>query len=127
MTNPTQDNVEIIRAFMAAWSRLDPEELASFFTDDGVYHNIPTGPVAGREAVQQFIAGFSGNWTETTWEIATLIGSGDTVVCERLDRTRTSAGDVDLPCVGIFEMRGGKISVWRDYFDLSTFMNAMSG
>jgi limonene-1,2-epoxide hydrolase len=47
------------------------------------------------------------------------------VVAERLDRTKTSLGDVDLPCTGVFEMEGGKIKVWRDYFDLNTFMSAM--
>ena len=121
------DNAAVIREFMAAWSRLDAEELAGYFTDDGVYHNIPAQPVAGREAVQQFIAAFSATWTETVWDIHTLIADGDVVVCERTDRTKTTQGDVDLPCVGVFEMRDGKIAVWRDYFDLSTYMNAMQG
>ncbi|MEE4301970.1 MAG: SgcJ/EcaC family oxidoreductase [Pseudomonadales bacterium] len=121
------DNAAVIREFMAAWSRLDAEELAGYFTDDGVYHNIPAQPVAGREAVQQFIAGFSATWTETVWDIRTLIAEGDVVVCERTDRTKTTQGDVDLPCVGVFEMRDGRIAVWRDYFDLSTYMNAMTG
>lgn len=121
------DNAAVIRDFMAAWSRLDAEELAGYFTEDGVYHNIPTGPVAGREAVRQFIAGFSASWTETVWDIQTLVAEGDVVVCERTDRTKTTQGDVDLPCVGIFEMRDGRIAVWRDYFDLSTYMNAMTG
>jgi len=52
---------------------------------------------------------------------------GDVVIAERLDRTRTSTGDVDLPCVGVFEMVDGKISIWRDYFDMATFTSAMQG
>jgi limonene-1,2-epoxide hydrolase len=32
---------------------------------------------------------------------------------------------VDLPCAGVFEMQGGKIKVWRDYFDLGTYVKAM--
>lgn len=27
----------------------------------------------------------------------------------------------NLPIVGVFEIRGGKISAWRDYFDLATW------
>ncbi|MEC7368353.1 MAG: limonene-1,2-epoxide hydrolase family protein [Pseudomonadota bacterium] len=42
-----------------------------------------------------------------------------------MDRTKTQRGNVDLPCFGVFEMEGGKIKVWRDYFDLGTFMKAM--
>jgi len=34
-------NEAVVRAMLAAWSRLDPDEIASFFTDDIVYDNIP--------------------------------------------------------------------------------------
>jgi limonene-1,2-epoxide hydrolase len=46
------DNDTIIREFIDAWSRLDPEELCSYFTEDGVYHNMPSGPVGGRGNVK---------------------------------------------------------------------------
>jgi len=45
------ENEKIIREFIAAWSNLDATELASYFTDDGVYHNMPSGPVQGRENI----------------------------------------------------------------------------
>ena len=121
------DNAAIVRDFIRAWSRLDPDELAEYFTEDGIYHNIPIDPVAGRDNVRQFIAGFSASWTATDWEIVSLMADGDTVVCERVDRTKTEQGEVDLPCCGVFEMRDGRIRVWRDYFDLGTFMQAMEG
>ncbi len=120
------DNEEIIRSFIAAWSRLDPEELSSYFTEDGVYHNMPTGPVGGRENVKKMIAGFIGPWTETRWDILNLVSAGDVVIAERLDRTRAGGKTVDLPCTGVFEMQNGKIRVWRDYFDLGTYAKAMS-
>jgi len=119
-------NAEIIREFFEAWSRLDPEELASYFTEDGVYHNVPVGPVAGRANVQQMIAGFIASWTETRWEVLHILSAGDVVIAERVDRTRAGDKAVDLPCVGVFEMKNGKISVWRDYFDLATYTKAMA-
>lgn len=118
-------NEQVIRDFVAAWSRLDADELASFFTEDGVYHNVPTQPVAGRENVCRFIAGFVSGWTSTDWEITHLIVSGDTVVAERVDRTMAGDKPVNLPCCGVFEMEGGRIKVWRDYFDMATYMNAL--
>jgi len=30
-------NSDIIRAFVSAWSRLDADELADYFTEDGTY------------------------------------------------------------------------------------------
>jgi limonene-1,2-epoxide hydrolase len=119
------DNVSIIREFIDAWSSLDAERLAGYFTDDGTYHNMPAQAVSGRENVEKFIAGFLATWTETQWDVLNIVGDGDLVIAERLDRTKTTAGDVDLPCVGVFEMEDGRIKVWRDYFDLGTYMNAM--
>ena len=118
-------NSEIVEEFVKAWSNLDAKELASYFTEDGTYHNIPAQPVSGRDNVEQFIRGFLATWTETVWDIVSIGESGDTVYCERVDRTKTTAGDVDLPCCGVFEMRDGRIHVWRDYFDMGTFINAM--
>ena len=51
--------IEVVRRFCAAWSdNVGPVELAAFFTDDAVYHNIPFTPVAGREAIADNIASF---------------------------------------------------------------------
>ncbi|MGD8833021.1 MAG: SgcJ/EcaC family oxidoreductase [Pseudomonadales bacterium] len=120
------DNVAVIREFIDAWSSLDADRLAAYFTEDGTYHNMPTGPVSGRDSVRDFIRAFLSTWTETRWDVIQILGQGDLVFAERVDRTKTTQGDVDLPCVGVFEMEGGLIRVWRDYFDLSTYMNAMS-
>ncbi len=120
------DNQKIIREFIEAWSRLDPDELSSYFTEDGVYHNMPSGPVAGRENVRKMIAGFIGSWTETQWDVLNLVSAGDVVIAERLDRTKAGDKAVDLPCTGVFELENGRIKVWRDYFDLGTYAKAMS-
>jgi len=121
-----KSNIEIIRNFIASWSNLNAGELANYFTDDGCYHNMPAKPVRGKENVEQFISMFLHNWTETTWEIIHIAENENAVFCERLDKTKTKAGNVDLPCFGVFEMEGGKIKEWRDYFDMNTFINAMN-
>ena len=120
------DNEKIIREFIEAWSRLDPVELSSYFSEDGVYHNMPSGPVHGRENVQKMIAAFIGPWTETRWDILNIVAAGELVIAERLDRTKAGDKAVDLPCTGVFEMENGKIKVWRDYFDIGTYVKAMS-
>lgn len=122
------DNAAIVREFIAAWSRLDADELVGWFTPDGIYHNMPMGPIQGHAALRPFIAGFAGGWASTDWEVLNLVGAGDVVIAERIDRTVTSDGKaVDLPCCGVFEMRDGKIAVWRDYFDLGTYTRALAG
>jgi limonene-1,2-epoxide hydrolase len=119
-------NEQTIREFIAAWSRLDAAELAGYFSEDGCYYNMPTQPVTGRDNVERFIGQFLATWTATDWQILNLVAAGDVVIAERLDKTKTSQGDVDLPCTGVFEMADGKIKEWRDYFDLGTFASQMA-
>ena len=115
------DNVQTIKAFIAAWSNLDVDELVGYFCEDGIYYNMPAQPVQGHEKLKLFIEGFIAKWTKTTWETLNIIGEGNVVIVERLDRTEVGDIKVDLPCCGVFEMKEGKIKIWRDYFDMGTY------
>jgi len=125
MSNTANEN--LVREFVAAWSRLNVEELLDYFTEDGTYHNMPIMPVASRGNLRAFITAFTKDWTDTEWEIINLASSGNTVFVERIDRTRLGERSVDLPCCGVFEIENGKIKVWRDYFDLATYTKGASG
>jgi hypothetical protein len=49
--------IEAVRRFCAAWSdNMGAVELAAFFTEDAVYHNIPLAPVTGREDIANTIS-----------------------------------------------------------------------
>ena len=122
-----EDNETVIRRFIADWSSLDPDLLVAYFTEDGVYHNMPMKPVAGHAALRAFIAGFLRDWQKTDWEIVNLLSRGDLVMAERIDRTVAGGPPVELPCLGVFEMRDGRIAVWRDYFDMAIYTRAVSG
>jgi limonene-1,2-epoxide hydrolase len=120
------DNVQTIKDFIAAWSNLDSDELVGYFSEDGIYYNMPTQPVQGKEQLKQFIGSFISNWTKTNWDTLNIISKGDVVIAERLDRTEVGDIKVDLPCCGVFEMEEGKIKVWRDYFDMGTYTKPFS-
>jgi len=119
-------NETIVREFIAAWSNLDVEELIGYFAKDGTYHNMPMAPVTGQDNLHGFIKAFLASWEKTDWEITNLLVNGDLVMVERVDRTSVGGRYVELPCLGVFEMENGKIKVWRDYFDMATFTNAMA-
>lgn len=121
-----ESNERIVRKFIADWSSLDVDKLVEYFTEDGIYHNMPTQPVGGRDNLRGFIAGFLKNWSQTNWDVLNIMSKGNIVIAERLDRTIAAGKKVDLPCCGVFEMRGGKIAVWRDYFDMATYTKAIS-
>jgi limonene-1,2-epoxide hydrolase len=48
------------------------------------------------------------------------------VFIERLDRHRLASGWIELPVTGVFEVHGGRITMWHDYFDVATIQNQMS-
>ena len=120
-------NVQVVREFIEAWSRLDADELVTYFAEEGTYHNMPIAPVSGHANLRGFIGNFLKSWEKTDWEVLNIVAEGDLVIAERVDRTVVAGRQVDLPCVGVFEMEGGKIKVWRDYFDMATFTKGASG
>jgi limonene-1,2-epoxide hydrolase len=44
------------------------------------------------------------------------------VFLERLDRHHLKDRWVELPVTGVFEVRDGRITYWRDYFDAQTIL-----
>ena len=53
------------------------------------------------------------------------LSEGNLVVLERLDRHRIPQGWFELPVTGVFEVKDGKITYWREYFDVATIRTAM--
>jgi limonene-1,2-epoxide hydrolase len=118
--------IEIVRRFCAVWSNVDPDKIAEFFTDDAVYHNIPMDPLTGRDTIKSFIAGFAGGAEQIDFRVRNIVASGDVVLTERVDVFVMPSGKVELPVMGTFEVRDGKIAAWRDYFDMKQFMDQMT-
>jgi limonene-1,2-epoxide hydrolase len=118
--------VEVVRRFCAAWADGDLDAIVGAFTDDAVYHNIPLDPVTGPEAIRTFIEGFIGGVDSVEFQIRNIVGSGDVVLTERVDVFVAPGKRIELPVMGTFELRDGRIAAWRDYFDLQSFMSAFS-
>jgi limonene-1,2-epoxide hydrolase len=55
------------------------------------------------------------------WEIRHIVADGNIVLTERVDHFLVNNKKVSVPCMGVFELQGGKIAAWRDYWDLTQF------
>src|SRR5262249_32344301 len=117
---------QLVRDFCAAVPKSRSSDLAAFFTDDAVYHNIPVEPVKGRAAIQETFAQFIDISPDPEFEILPLAASGNKVLTERIDRFTINGKRIELPVMGTFEVAGDKISAWRDYFDMQQFMKQMA-
>ena len=122
--------IEVVRRFCAAWSDdASTAQLAAFFTDDAVYHNIPMAPVTGRENIAKNIASFirpgAPGIMGIKFQLINIAANGPVVMTERVDAFRLPNKSFELPVMGIFEIKDGKIKAWRDYFDLNQFTTRM--
>lgn len=120
------DPIEVVQAFCDSWSKGDLDAIVAYFTDDAVYHNIPIAPVTGRDAIRGTIAGFTAGVDTVEFRVGNIAASGNIVLTERVDAFITPTVTIELPVMGTFEVtRDGKISAWRDYFDLQQFMSQL--
>jgi limonene-1,2-epoxide hydrolase len=123
-----EDAERVVRDLCAAFEKHDAEALRRFFTDDVVYHNIPMDPAVGIDATIEFITGFFGMFEGVSFETLHLAVQGDDVVLtERVDTFHVGPKAASLPVMGVFEIRDGKISAWRDYFDMAQITAMLSG
>ncbi|RMI35730.1 limonene-1,2-epoxide hydrolase family protein [Nocardia stercoris] len=116
---------ELVTEFCARWRDAAPEQLAEYFTEDAVYHNIPMEPVAGKAAITEFLRGFIGAFGGIEFDIHHQYVSGNVVFNERTDRFTLNGKRIELPVAGVFEVADGRIAAWRDYFDMTVISNSM--
>ncbi len=114
-------NIDIVTKFCEAWSRRDVEELVDYFTEDAIYHNMPGPPIEGKPAIKTILQQIMVPTTWAEWETLNIAEVGDVVLTERVDRFDIAGKRVELPVAGVFEIEGGKIRAWRDYFDMATW------
>jgi len=122
-----QDAERVVREMCDALSKHDAEAMRPFFTDDVVYHNIPMDPAVGLDATIAFIEGFFAMFEHLVIETTHLAVRDNVVLTERIDTFTLGNIVAPLPVMGTFEVRDGKISAWRDYFDMGQITKMMSG
>ena len=123
----SESPLELVRKFCDAWGEGDLDAIVAYFTDDAVYHNIPIDPVSGRDAIKATIAGFTAGVEKIEFRVHHIVAEGNVVLTERTDVFVTADKQIELPVMGTFEMSGGKIAAWRDYFDMNQFMSQLTG
>jgi len=128
--NQMESPIEVVRRFCAAWGdNAGVAELAAFFTDDAVYHNIPLAPVIGRKAIANNITSFirpgAPGIEGIAFGVIHIAANGPVVMTERVDRFKLPNKSFELPVMGTFEVSDGKIKAWRDYFDMNQFTSRM--
>jgi steroid delta-isomerase-like uncharacterized protein len=121
-------SADLIQRQYAAWNAHDANQVASFYTEEVVYEDVAFGIKArGQEELRKMAAGFFTGVPDLKLEIVSHTSTGNRGSVEWV----FSGTDVGLYKTGkkfsvrgasVYELRGGKFSSNRDYYDSASIM-----
>jgi limonene-1,2-epoxide hydrolase len=120
MSDPTST----VTAFLAALERLDAAAALELAADDVVYQNVPLPPARGIAALEKQLRWLTRYSTGFEARVHHIAADGPIVLTERTDVLKVGSWEAEFWVCGTFEVRDGRIVLWRDYFDWTTFLAA---
>jgi limonene-1,2-epoxide hydrolase len=118
---------DAVQKLIAANEARDLDRIVAVCTDDVLYENVPMTAVHGGDEVRATLEPMYAQATGVEFRVERQVEDGDTVANERVDRFEIGGRWIEIRVAGFFEVRDGKVAVWRDYFDLQQFMSQMGG
>jgi limonene-1,2-epoxide hydrolase len=116
-------NLAVVRRLCEGWHVLTLDEFREIFDPQVDYRNIPIegDRHIGPEDTHGVLSSFARKW-DIRLQIDHLVGDDRIVMAERTEFFEHKGGlkpAFALPVMGTFELRDGRITAWRDYFELS--------
>ena len=105
---------ELVREWVAAFNRADADEMASFYAEDAVNHQVVRDPVCGRDAIRKMFAEEFGQATMVC-QIENIFQDGAWAILEWRDPN-------GLRGCGFFKILNDKIEFQRGYFNELSFL-----
>ena len=111
------DNARTVETALYALPDQDFETVDSAFADEIVWQNVGFPTMRGRQRIVNLLRRGQGR-VGFEVKIHRIAADGNTVLTERTDAL--VIGPLRLQCwvCGVFEVHGGRITLWRDYFDM---------
>ena len=130
----SQENVEIVRAFHAAFGEGDRVEWRRHFDPD-VEWDITTSamPAAkvywGHEGVEEFFRDWLGTWDDYRQDTLEVIDAGDSVVVmfRQSGRGRGSGVEIDRLFYGVYELADAKVVRFQLFDSREAALEAAGG
>ena len=119
-TDTSAADIAVVESFFEAFRSLDLDRAASLMADDVVYQNVPFPAHRGKPAVMRTLNGFGRVMTGFDVKMKNIAARDGVVLTERVDILTGPLMHLDLWVCGTLEVREGRITLWRDYFDLAS-------
>lgn len=123
----TSTPAEVVRAFLKALEDADLDLALSYIDADVVYTNVSLPSLHGRAAVEKAFRAAIGPMGFRVFFHAVGADENDTgvVLTERTDALEFGPVSIRFWVYGRFEVREGRITVWRDSFDWGNITNGL--
>ncbi|HVL02631.1 MAG TPA: limonene-1,2-epoxide hydrolase family protein [Dongiaceae bacterium] len=116
----TQSDAQtVVEDFLHACSTLDLDAALELIAEDCVYKNVPFHTARGKRNVVKAFQAMGKAVTEFKVDMLNIATNGNVVLTERVDTLGGKYFRAELPIMGVFVVKDGKITEWRDYFDWS--------
>lgn len=120
-------NRETLHQLFTDLERLDFAAVGAHCTADCSYEDVPVGEAGtavGPEAIAAKLAMGLGELERLPTTIHELLEESDTILVERTEVWHHKSGErAKLDVMAVFKFRDGKITLWRDYWDLQTLFS----
>ncbi|MGK2877416.1 MAG: limonene-1,2-epoxide hydrolase family protein [Solirubrobacterales bacterium] len=130
-TSAPATGAETVTGFLIALQAEDIDGALSMLTDDVRWINVSLPTVCGKTAVEKIFRASQKIGGGFGVHFHNVAQDGDVVLTERTDAITLGRFEHRFWVAGRFELRDGKIAVWRDSFDwgdlLVGFVRALAG
>lgn len=118
--------ITVVKSFLGALERLDIDAAVDLLDERAVYQNVPFPPARGRQAVEKQLRGLArfGDGFEVHYD--NVAADGAVVLTERTDVLIIGPVRAAFWVCGTFEVRDGRITLWRDRFDFFDVIRAFA-
>jgi limonene-1,2-epoxide hydrolase len=118
-TRSPETSIAVVESFLGALQAKEFDRAVSLLAEDVVYQNVPFPADRGKTAVVRTLKSFGKFVTGFEVRMRNIAAHGSTVLTERVDVLSGPLVYLDIWVCGTFEVRDGRIVLWRDYFDLA--------
>ena len=112
--------IQVVEQFFDAWRTMDVSGVCALISDDIEYHNDPFRARRGRADVEPVLHSYCRVSDLFEIEMHAIAERDGVVLTERTDRAVGPWIDMKFWICGTFEVRNGRITVWRDYYDTAS-------
>ncbi len=109
--------IEAVEQFVEHLEALDLDAAMELVREDCVYKNMPFHVANGKRKVERDLRAMMARVKRFEVEMIHISEADGVVLTERIDTIDTGRGAADIELMGVFVVRDGLISEWRDYFD----------